>query len=113
MYKIKLAKKLFMSKYYYNYELSEEDFELDFRQPAKILFGRVKMMPGKFYFKINEDKYFIDECSVIKEPQKGRKYELRKLFKLDKKIVFLTPKHYLQIDRIKKDNKKVDPFSLL
>jgi methionyl-tRNA formyltransferase len=101
-----------MSKYHYNYELSEKDFELDFRQPAEILFGRAKMMPGKFYFKLNNEKYFIDECTVVKEPQSGRKYELGKLFELNKKVIFITPKYYLQIDKIKNNNKEIDPLSL-
>ncbi|MBU4451087.1 MAG: hypothetical protein KKE35_07330 [Actinobacteria bacterium] len=43
-------------KYFYNYDINEKDFELDFRQPAEILAGRVLMLPGKFYFELNSEK---------------------------------------------------------
>jgi len=35
---------------------------------------------------------------MVKEPETGRKYELGKLFELNKKFIFITPKYYLQID---------------
>ncbi|NIQ17494.1 MAG: hypothetical protein GTN43_01610 [Candidatus Aenigmarchaeota archaeon] len=59
-----------MSRYLYNYEINEKDFELDFRQPAEVLFGRVKMRPGKFYFILNGNRYFVKDCKVIAEPVK-------------------------------------------
>ena len=94
-----------MSRYLYNYELSEKDFELDFRQPAEILYGRVKMLPGKFYYLWNEEKYYVEDCSIIKESKNNRKYIFRKPLEHDGKIIFLTPRHYLQIDRVSKIKK--------
>jgi methionyl-tRNA formyltransferase len=102
-----------MSKYFYNYEISDKDFELDFRIEAKILFGRVVMMPGKFYFMYNNEKYYIKECSIIKEPSKGRFYILRKPFLYKDKLIFITPKNYLQIDSILKEGKEINPLSVL
>lgn len=99
-------------KYFYNYELSPEDFELDFRLPAEVLYGRVCMLPGKFYITVGGEKYFILKCSVIEQPASGRKYELRKPYGYREKLVFLTPRDYLRIDRMEKDCKKIDPLSL-
>ena len=90
-----------MSRYFYNYELSERDFELDFRQPAETLYRRIKMLPGKFYYKWNGKKYYVEECSVVKELKDKRQYTLRKPLQFGGKIIFLTPRHYLQIERIK------------
>ena len=102
-----------MSKYLYNYELSDKDFELDFRIEAEILFGRVVMMPEKFYFSFNNKKYYVKECSVVKEPEIGRFYNLRKPFLYNNKITFITPKYYLQIERLIRNGKEIDPISLL
>lgn len=101
-----------MEKYFYNYELSEVDFELDLRQPATVLYGRVCMMPYKFFIKINNKKYHIGKCSVIKEPPCGRKYTLRKPYIYKGKLTFLTPRNYLQIDELKRKGKKIDPLTL-
>ena len=101
-----------MDKYFYNYELSPKDFELDLRQPAEVLYGRVCMMPYKFYIKVDNIKYFIGKCSVVKEPLKGRKYTLRKPYQYKKKLIFLTPRNYLQIDKMKRDGKQIDPLTI-
>jgi len=89
-----------MSKYFYNYEISEKDFELDFRQPADTLYGRVKMMPGKFYYIYNGKKHYVEDCSIVKEPKKNRKYIFRTPIDDNGKIFFLTPRNYLKIEKI-------------
>jgi methionyl-tRNA formyltransferase len=89
-----------MSKYFYNYEISEKDFELDFRQPANTLYGRVKMMPGKFYYIYNGKKHYVEDCSIVKEPKKNRKYIFRTPIDDNGKIFFLTPRNYLKIEKI-------------
>ncbi len=91
-----------MSTYFYNYELSEKDFELDFRQPAEILYGRVKMLPGKFYYIWNGKKYYVKDCTIVKESKKNRKYILRTPIDDNGKTIFLTPRRYLQIDKVRK-----------
>jgi len=102
-----------MSQYLYNYELSDKDFELDFRIEAEILFGRVVMMPEKFYFIFNNKKYYVKECSVVKEPDRGRFYNLREPFLYNDKMTFITAKYYLQIDCLIGNGKEIDPVSLL
>ena len=94
-----------MSRYLYNYELSEKDFELDFRQPAEILYGRVKMLPGKFYYLWNEEKYYVEDCSIVKESKNNRKYIFRKPLENGGKNIFLTPRYYLQIDKVSRIKK--------
>lgn len=89
-----------MNRYFYNYELSENDFELDFRQPAEVLYGRVKMLPGKFYYIWSGKKYYVEDCTIVKEFKKSRKYILRTPIDDNGKTIFLTPRDYLQIDRI-------------
>jgi methionyl-tRNA formyltransferase len=101
-----------MSKYHYNYELSDKDFELDFRQPAYILYNRVCAMPDKFYFVVGKNRYYVGKCSIKKEPATGRKYILRKPYEYKGKLVFLTPKDYLQIDAISMDGSKIDPVTI-
>ena len=101
-----------MSKYFYNYELSEKDFELDFRQPAEILYGRVYMLPNKFYFVLDNNRYYVGKCSIKKEPKSGRKYSLRKPYEYQGKLIFLTPRNYLQIDEISKDGIKIEPITI-
>jgi methionyl-tRNA formyltransferase len=101
-----------INEYFYNYELSLQDYELDFRLPAVILYGRVCMMPGKFYVKIGDTRYNIQKCSVVSQPLAGRKYVLRKPYEYKGKLIFLTPRDYLQIDSMEKDGKEVDPLSI-
>jgi len=95
------------SKYFYNYDITEKDFELDFRQPAEVLYGRVKMMPGKFYFILNGEKYYVRDCSIVEEPVVTRKFRLRVPFIMGKKLVFATPQRFLRIDEIIKNGKEV------
>ncbi len=102
-----------LSKYLYNYEITEKDFELDFRQPAEVLSGRVKMGPGKFYFIFNGEKYFVKDCSVIEEYVKTRKFQTGVPFTVNDKLVFATPRRFLQIDRIIRDGVEIDPVSLV
>ncbi len=102
-----------MSKYLYNYELSEKDFELDFRQPAEVLYGRVCMMPYKFYFVLDNNRYYVGKCSIKQEPKSGRKYALRKPYEYQGKLIFLTPGNYLQIDEVSKDGIKIEPLSIV
>jgi hypothetical protein len=49
----------------------------------------------------------------MEQPASGRKYELRKPYEYKGKLVFLTPRDYLQIDSLEKDGKKIDPLSLV
>lgn len=100
------------SDYIYNYEINIKDFELDFRQPAEILMGRVNMLPGKFYFTLDREKYFVKECMVFKEHVDTRKFETGKPYQLDNKIFFVTPRGFLEITRAEKDGRKVDLLSL-
>lgn len=103
-----------MTKYFYNYEISEKDFELDFRQLAEVLYGRVKMMPGKFYIVTGEKKYFIKDCSIIKEHIKTRKFVLGRPYKSNGNVLFATPRNYLKIEEIVTgDGKKVNPLELI
>jgi methionyl-tRNA formyltransferase len=94
--------------YIYNYEIIEKDFELDFRQPAEILMGRVKMLPGKFYFTIDGEKYHVRDCSVFREHLDSRKFETGRPYELDGDIYFVTPRSYLKIIEAEKDGKPVD-----
>jgi methionyl-tRNA formyltransferase len=101
-----------MEKYFYNYELSDEDFKLDFRQPAYVLYNRVSMMPNKFYFMVGKNRYYVGKCSIVTEPVSGRKYVLRKPYKHKDKLIFLTPRNYLRIDEISMDGRKIDPLTI-
>ena len=101
------------SDYLYNYEIVEKDFELDFRQPAEILMSRIKMLPGKFYFNLDDEKYHIEDCSVFKEHIEARKFKIGKPYSLNNEIFFVTPHSFLKVKGIKKDGKKMDPSSLL
>lgn len=100
------------SEYLYNYEIVEKDYELDFRQPAEILSGRIKMLPGKFYFVLAGEKYFVDDCSVFKEHIEARKFVMDKPYILNNEIYFVTPRSFLEVKGIKKDGKMIDQISL-
>ena len=102
-----------MSKYFYNYEIEGKDYELDFRQPAEVLLGRVAMAPGKFYFMLKDEKYFVTKCSVVAEPGNTRRYFLSVPFAVKNKFVFATPRRLLQIDSVRRGNKEFDPVSLM
>jgi methionyl-tRNA formyltransferase len=101
-----------MSEYFYNYEIGEQDYELDFRQPAEVLFGRVKMMPGKFYFVFQGEKFFVNDCSIQNEPGVTRRFTLRAPYLLNEKLVFATPRKFLQIESILSNGEEVEPLSL-
>jgi methionyl-tRNA formyltransferase len=102
-----------MSKYFYNYEIVDKDFELDFRQPAEILYGRVTMMPGKFYFSYRNKKYYINKCNVIKEHVKVRKFSIGVPFSVKNKLVFATPRKFLQIDELVENKLIINPISII
>jgi methionyl-tRNA formyltransferase len=101
------------SDYIYNYEITDKDYELDFRQPAEILMGRANMLPGKFYFILDGEKYFVKDCAVFKEHIDTRKFETGKPYQLDNKIFFVTPRSYFEIIQAEKDGQEVDPLSLI
>ena len=48
----------------------------------------------------------------MKEPQTGRKFVLRKPYQYRGKLIFLTPRDYLQIDEMEINGKKADPLSI-
>jgi len=102
-----------MNKYFYNYELSEKDFELDFRWPASVLYGRVIMRPDEFYFLYNNKKYFVRSCSVINEPDDTRKYLLDVPYLINNKVTFVTPDKFLQINDVIRDGCEMDPKSII
>jgi len=101
------------SKYFYNYDITEKDFELDFRQPAEILEGRVRMLPGKFYFVLKNEKYFVHDCRTIDEPLKTRKFMLNKPYLINRDIAFVTPQKIFAIKKIFKDGIDFNPLGLL
>ena len=102
-----------MTRYMYNYEIIEKDFQLDFRQPADVLSGRVRMAPGKFYFVLNGEKYYVQKCTVVNEPVNTRKFEIEVPVNIDSKLVFVTPRKYFQVDKVLKNDENIDPVSLL
>jgi len=101
------------AKYFYNYEIEDKDYELDFRQPAEVLCGRVNMAPGKFYFVHNGERYFVTKCSVIEEHRKTRRFFVSAPFAVNNKLVFATPRRFLRVESVIKDNREFDPISLL
>lgn len=101
------------SKYLYNYEIVDKDFELDFRQPADILFGRVAMRPGKFFFVHQNQRFYVQKCTIVDELVHTRKFLTNVPYNMDGRLVFVTPRKFLQIDEILKDGTKVDPVSIL
>jgi len=101
-----------MSKYLYNYEITEKDFELDFRQPAEVLCGRVKMRPGKFYFEVKGERYYVTDCSVAAEHVYTRKFETGIPYTIEGRLVFVTPRKFLQVDGVIRDGVRIDPVSL-
>jgi methionyl-tRNA formyltransferase len=101
------------SRYLYNYEIVERDFELDFRQPAEILFGRVAMRPGKFYFMHDNQKYYVQKCTVVNEHVHTRKFLTGVPYNVEGKLLFVTPKKFLRIDQVIKNGSAVDPLSII
>ena len=84
---------------------------MDFRQTAELLRNRVEMMPGKFYFICQDQKYYVNECSIIKEPVLTRKFRLRVPYIFKDELIFVTPRGFLQVDKIMKDDGEVVPLS--
>ena len=74
--------------------------------------GRIKMLPGKFYFVLDGEKYFVEDCMVFKEHVDTRKFETGKPYRLDDKTFFVTPRSFIEITRAEKDGQKVDLLSL-
>ncbi|MGM0365843.1 MAG: methionyl-tRNA formyltransferase [Actinomycetota bacterium] len=99
-----------MSKYFYNYDIGEKDFELDFRQPAEVLYGRVKMMPSKFYFILKGEKYYVLDCSVEDKKTKAKKIKLGIPLVIKNRVYFATPQKFLQIKKILHRNKRISPL---
>jgi methionyl-tRNA formyltransferase len=102
-----------VTKYFYNYEIEERDYELDFRQPAEVLKGRVMMAPGKFYFALKGGKYRVARCSVVDEPVNTRRFRTGKPYKMNGRLTFVTPRQFLQIDHVEREGSPVDPISLI
>lgn len=101
-------KKQDYSNYFYNYEITEKDFELDFRQPAETLNNRIKMMPGKFYIKLKNEKVYIADCKIVKEFTLKRKFVSGEPMIFDNKVMFVTPRSYLEILSINDGSGKND-----
>jgi methionyl-tRNA formyltransferase len=102
-----------LSRYHYNYEIVDRDFELDFRQPAEILFGRVAMRPGKFYFTYGSERYHVHKCTVVNEPAHTRKFFPGVPYGIEGRLLFVTPNKFLRIDELMKNGSAVDPLSIL
>lgn len=102
-----------LSKYLYNYEIVEKDFEIDFRQPAEILLGRIAMRPGMFYFVHRNQRCFVQKCTVIDEYIHNRNFLTGIPYNVKGKLVFVTPRKFLQIDELMKDGSAVDPLSIV
>jgi methionyl-tRNA formyltransferase len=102
-----------LSRYHYNYEIVEQDFELDFRQPAEILYGRVVMRPGKFYFLHRGEKYFVRKCTVVDEPVYTRRFYPGVPYDMNGELVFVTPNKFLRVDELLKGGSPVHPLSIL
>jgi hypothetical protein len=71
------------------------------------------MAPGKFYFSLKGEKYHVQKCTVIDEPVFTRKFEIEVPFNIDNKLVFATPRNFLQIDKIEKQGMEIEPISLI
>jgi len=99
--------------YTYNYEIDECDYQLDFRQTARVNKGRVDLQSGKFYFVWKEQKYYVSEASQVLETKKSRRHRCNIPYIFNDNLVFVTPRRYLQIDSILVDGKKVKPLSVI
>ena len=108
-----LRKKQDYSKYTYNYDICERDFELDFRQPAEILKRRIMMLPGKFYFNLGCIKFYVYDCDVLNKPLKTRKFKINIPYLINEQIIFVTPRQFLAIKKVKKDRMDFNPLDLL
>ena len=100
-------------QYLYNYEIEDKDYELDFRWPAEVLYGRVKMAPGKFYVSAGDGRYYVEDCTVVDEHVASRNCRTGVPFRLGDKPALVTPRQFLRIDAVLKDGQAVDPLRLL
>jgi methionyl-tRNA formyltransferase len=98
--------------YFYNYEITDKDFELDFRYPASVLFGRVRMMPGRFYFLYKNEKFTVNDCEVIQESFRRRNFISGNPEIIDDGLFFMTPRGSLKLLDISKEGEKISPLSL-
>ena len=71
------------------------------------------MMPGKFFFVCQDQKLYVNECSTVEEPSYTRQFRLRIPFLLNGKLTLVTPRGFLQIDRVVEDGNDVDPLTLI
>jgi methionyl-tRNA formyltransferase len=101
------------AKYFYNYEIEEKDYELDFRQPADVLFGRVMMAPGKFYFTLKGENYHVTKCSAVDEPVNTRRFRTGVPYKMNGRLTFVTPRKFFRVEQVVKDGSTFDPISLI
>ncbi|HUT65835.1 MAG TPA: formyltransferase family protein [Spirochaetota bacterium] len=101
-----------MSKYLYNYEIIDKDFELDFRQPAEVLCRRVAMLPGKLYFVCNKNRYYVEDCVSINEPVFTRNFRTNIPYVINDDLLFVTPNKFLKIKKVIFENKEIDPRSI-
>jgi methionyl-tRNA formyltransferase len=102
-----------LSKYMYNYEITEKDFELDFRQPAEILYGRICMRPGMFFFSFQNQRFHVQKCSVVDEFVHTRKFLTNTPYNVNGELIFVTPRRYLRIDELLLNGTAVDPVSIV
>ncbi len=100
------------SHYFYNYEITDSDFEIDFRYPAGVLYNRVRMLPGKFYFKHRGDKIFIHDCLEVREFLRKRNFISGTPILIEDEVYFVIPRGLLKILDISKDNRRVSLLSL-
>jgi methionyl-tRNA formyltransferase len=101
------------SRYHYNYEIAEKDFELDFRQPAEVLFGRVSMRPGRFFFHYRGKRYHVQRCTVVDESVHGRRFITGVPYEMKGALIFVTPRKFLQVDVLLQEESHIDPLSIL
>ena len=71
------------------------------------------MRPGKFYFVHRNQLYFVQKCTVIEERIHTRKFLTGIPYNIKGKLVFVTPRKFLQIDELMKDGSAVDPLSII
>jgi methionyl-tRNA formyltransferase len=101
------------AKYLYNYEIEERDYELDFRQPAEVLRGRVAMMPGRFTFALGGRRYGVTKCAAVDEPVRTRRFRTGVPYDMDGRLTFVTPRKFFRVDEVVEGGRVFDPISLL
>ena len=74
------------------------------------------MMPDRFYIKINDKKIYITDCKIVKEFTLKRKFVSGAPMIFDNKVMFVTPRGYIEILKINNGSGKNDllkSFNLL